>query len=73
MTTEPTLLVQAFPDERLGATHHERLIEYMGEAQGALLTVELLEELTHSGSHQSLARDEAIVRWLNMLEHHSSA
>ena len=73
MTTEPTLLVQAFPDERLGAIHHERLIEHMGEVQGDLLSVELLDELTHSGSHQSSARDEAIVRWLNMLEHHSSA
>ena len=73
MTPEPTLLVQAFPDERLGAIHHERLIEHMGQVQGDLLTVELLDELTHSGSHQSSARDEAIVRWLNMLEHHSSA
>ncbi len=73
MTHEPTLLVQAYPDERLGSSHYERLIALMGQAKDSHLTVELLEDLTHSGSHESAVRDAAIERWLSMLERHSSA
>ena len=63
---EPSLLVQAVPDERLGAVHHERLIKLMqGGKDESLLTVMLLDDLTHSGSHASSSRKAAVDAWLD--------
>ena len=73
MTKEPTLLVQAEPDERLGAVHHERLIKCMSEhPYGGLLQVHLLSDLRHSGSHESASRKSVIDDWLDEQFPHSS-
>lgn len=75
MPQERALLVQAIPDERLGSIHHERLIRLMEGGQSpTLLSTTLLEDLRHSGSHESLSRKAAVDAWLD--EHfqvHSSA
>ncbi len=73
MTKEPTLLVQAEPDERLGAVHHERLIKCMSEhPYEGLLHVHLLKDLRHSGSHESASRKIVIDGWLDEQFSHSS-
>lgn len=72
MPQEKALLVQAMPDERLGSAHYERLIRLMeSESQPALLTTELLNDLTHSGSHVSPSRKAAVDTWLD--EHYSAS
>ena len=75
MPRESVLLVQAIPDERLGSIHHERLIRLIeGGDNPSLLTTSLLDDLTHSGSHESPSRKAAVEAWLD--EHfngHSSA
>ena len=75
MPRERALLVQAIPDERLGSIHHERLIRLIeGGEDPSLLTTSLLDDLTHSGSHESPSRKAAVDAWLD--EHfqvHSSA
>ena len=75
MPRERALLVQAIPDERLGSIHHERLIRLIeGGEDPSLLTTTLLDDLTHSGSHESPSRKAAVEAWLD--EHfqvHSSA
>ena len=75
MPRERVLLVQAIPDERLGSIHHERLIRLIeGGDNPSLLTTSLLDDLTHSGSHESPSRKAAVEAWLD--EHfngHSSA
>ena len=75
MPRERALLVQAIPDERLGSIHHERLIRLIeGGDNPSLLTTSLLDDLTHSGSHESPSRKAAVEAWLD--EHfngHSSA
>ena len=66
MPQESSLLVQANPDERLGAVHHERLIALMtGGSEESLLTIALLDDLTHSGSHNSSSRKAAVDAWLD--------
>ena len=75
MPQERALLVQAIPDERLGSIHHERLIRLMEGGQSpTLLTTTLLEDLRHSGSHESPSRKAAVDAWLNEhFQFHSSA
>ena len=36
LPTESTLMVQANPDERLGAVHHQRLIEVMSSIEHSI-------------------------------------
>jgi pimeloyl-ACP methyl ester carboxylesterase len=71
---EPTLLVQAYPDDRLGSTHHERLVRVMKESNlSNMLTEEYLTDLQHSGSAICLSRDQAISRWIEKAQNHSSS
>ncbi len=66
ITNEPTLLVQANPDERLGPVHHERLIQCMeAPPYKGLLVVHLLNDLRHSGSHESASRKIVVDEWLD--------
>ena len=71
---EPTLMVQANPDERLGPVHHQRLMEVMvsGE-QPDLLKTHLLDDLRHSGSHESLSRKAVVDDWIDQRFGHSSS
>lgn len=65
MTSEPTLLVQAEPDERLGPTHHQRLVLAMREPPyDGLLQAHYLSDLRHSGSHDSQSRKAVVDEWL---------
>ena len=74
MVNEKTLLVQADPDERLGAVHHQRLIECMAKpAYSGLLTPHLLPDLRHSGSHVSDSRKRVVDEWIDDLYDYSSA
>ena len=74
ITTEPTLMVQANPDERLGAVHHQRLIAVMSsEGDPSLLTTHLLNDLRHSGSHESSSRNSVIDPWIDETFTHSSS
>ena len=66
ITTEPTLLVQADPDERLGPGHHERLVLAMKERPfNELLQSHFLPDLRHSGSHESASRKNVVDAWLD--------
>ena len=72
MTTEPTLLIQAEPDERLGPAHHQRLVLAMSEPPYAgLLQAHFLSDLRHSGSHESASRKAVIDAWLDENYPHS--
>ncbi len=65
MTSEPTLLVQAQPDERLGSAHHRRLVSAMSEPPyEGLLQEHYLTDLRHSGSHESASRKAVVDAWL---------
>ena len=73
MTTEPTLLIQAEPDERLGPSHHQRLVSAMSESPyDGLLEVHFLSDLRHSGSHDSASRKAVVDEWLDENSPHSS-
>ena len=73
LPNEPTLLVQASPDERLGDLHHQRLTDAMESAGlSDLLTVHLLEELDHSGANSNRARKAVIDRWIDANFNYSS-
>ena len=71
---EPTLMVQANPDERLGDVHHQRLIEAMSSVERSkLLTTHLLDDLRHSGSHESSSRKAVVDAWIDERINHSSS
>ena len=71
MPREPVLLVQAEPDERLGAAHHKRLTRAFKEAGLTnMLTAHHLESLRHSGSAVHEERDGLVSEWI---ETHSSS
>lgn len=73
LTREPTLMVQANPDERLGAVHHQRLMDVMASGEGAtLLTTHLLDDLRHSGSHECTSRKVVVDAWIDQHFTHSS-
>lgn len=74
LPTEPTLMVQANPDERLGAVHHQRLMEAMSTGErSTLLTTHLLDDLRHSGSHESSSRKAVVDTWIDERFNHSSS
>ena len=64
MFQEPTLLVQAANDERLGNAHHERLVREMEQTPLVKLNVHLLDTLPHSGAHEHPERDRLVAAWL---------
>lgn len=66
---EPCLLVQADPDERLGATHYERLIHQMELQNKGLLTTRMLPSLHHTGSHNHPLRNKIVGEWLDDIQH----
>ncbi len=71
---EPVLLVQADPDERLGPSHHRRLISTMTNDDGPiLLTVHMLPGLRHTGGYLNAPRKEKIDAWLDEQIAHSSS
>ena len=74
LPAEPTLMVQANPDERLGSVHHLRLIEAMSDS-GRMnhLDAHFLDDLRHSGSHESDSRKTVIDAWLDEQDNHSSS
>ena len=65
MLSEPTLLVQASNDERLGNAHHERLVHEMKQTPSVRLDVHRLDSLTHSGAHEHAERDRLVAAWLD--------
>lgn len=72
MTSEPTLLIQADPDERLGPWHHQRLLSVMSEPPfEGLLEAHFLSDLRHSGSHESASRKAVVDAWLDENYTHS--
>ena len=74
MPNEATLMVQANPDERLGPVHHQRLIEAMSYAnKKSSLETHLLDDLRHSGSHESDSRKTVVDTWLDEHFDHSSS
>ena len=64
MFSEPTLLVQAANDERLGNAHHKRLVREMKQTPSVQLDVHLLDSLPHSGAHEHAERDRLVADWL---------
>ena len=63
---EATLMVQANPDERLGSIHHRRLIKAMSDTKNtSILETHLLDDLRHSGSHESDSRKTVVDAWLD--------
>ena len=74
LPNEPTLMVQANPDERLGAVHHQRLVDVMSSGERSnLLTTHLLDDLRHSGSHESSSRKAVVDAWIDEHVNHSSS
>ena len=67
MVQEPCLLVQADPDDRLGDSHHERLVNTMGHQGKGLLSTHMLPTLTHSGSHVHPQRNQLVGEWLDAM------
>jgi pimeloyl-ACP methyl ester carboxylesterase len=66
MTLEPTLLVQAANDERLGNTHYLRLQKCYDEAgTKELLTSRVMDSLRHSGCAVHAERDVVVNQWLD--------
>ncbi|MGB1588153.1 MAG: alpha/beta hydrolase [Poseidonia sp.] len=73
MPDEPTLVVQASPDERLGMNHYERLLTAMNDrGRSHLLSSHLLTSLRHTGANKHAERDQIIHEWLNSVAHSSS-
>ena len=74
LTTEPTLLVQAANDERLGDAHYLRL-QKCHDAAGTshILTTNVMEDLRHSGCAIHDRRDTVVGEWLDQKEIHSSS
>jgi esterase/lipase len=71
---EPVLLVQADPDERLGPSHHKRLVSSMNNHDDTnLLTVHMLPDLRHTGGYLNAPRKEKIDAWLDEQKVHSSS
>jgi hypothetical protein len=65
-TQEPTLLVQAANDERLGDTHYLRLQKCHDDAgTKELLTSRIMESLRHSGCAVHADRDVVVNQWLD--------
>jgi len=62
--TEPTLLLQAANDERLGNTHHERLVGEMKRSTSVPFEAHMLDTLTHSGAHDHAERHALVASWL---------
>ena len=63
---EPTLLVQAHNDERLGDSHFLRLQRAFDESGNKnLLTSVIMEGLRHSGCAIHQERDDVVNEWLN--------
>ena len=63
---EPTLLVQAHNDERLGDSHFLRLQRAFAESENEnLLTSVIMEGLRHSGCAIHQERDDVVNEWLN--------
>lgn len=62
---EPCLLVQADPDDRLGSTHHQRLVRVASQSPSSALTVHMLPTLTHSGSHEHPLRNRLVGEWID--------
>jgi pimeloyl-ACP methyl ester carboxylesterase len=61
----PLLCLQASPDQRLGMSHYERLLEtYSTPALSHFLTEHQLRTLTHSGAKHNKEREQAIEAWL---------
>lgn len=74
LTNEPTLLVQAADDERLGEIHYLRLQRSHDEAGTRhLLTTEVMDELRHSGCAVHNGRDAVVIQWLDQQSFHSSS
>lgn len=68
---EPVLVVQANPDERLGAVHHERLVAAMSKrGRSSDFTLVKLDTLRHSGAYVHEERERIVADWL---EAHSSS
>jgi pimeloyl-ACP methyl ester carboxylesterase len=66
LTQEPTLLVQAANDERLGDTHYLRLQKCHDDAgTKGLLTSRIMESLRHSGCAVHADRDVVVNQWLD--------
>lgn len=71
MPTEPLLLVQASPDERLGEAHHVRLCDEMDrQGLGHNLSSHYLPSMRHSGSHDHPQRESIVGGWIDA---HSSS
>jgi pimeloyl-ACP methyl ester carboxylesterase len=70
---EPTLLLQAHPDERLGLTHFERLTQALAEnSANVALESHLINGLTHKGANVHNERDELVTEWSNKQVRYSS-
>jgi len=66
MTNEPTLLLQAHNDERLGDSHYLRMQKsYQVEGLENLLTSVVMEDLRHSGCAVHKGRDILVNAWLD--------
>ena len=62
----PTLVVQAANDERLGQIHYQRLVDsFKDTGRLDLLTDIVIDDLTHSGARENSNRDDAINTWLD--------
>jgi len=74
MTSEPTLLIQAHNDERLGDTHYLRLEDAFSKSgNGHLLTSNIMEDLRHSGCAIHERRDVVVNQWLDKVRNYSSS
>ena len=74
LPSEPILLVQADPDERLGPIHATRLVSSMeANDRSELLTVHMLPELRHTGGYTNDARKALVDAWLDQQSIHSSS
>ena len=62
----PTLIVQAANDERLGQIHYQRLVDsFKVTGRLELLTDIVIDDLTHAGARENSNRDNVINTWLD--------
>ncbi len=73
MPDEPTLIIQANPDERLGISHFERLKQaILDEDKEGLLEDYLVDGLTHNGANTHAERDRIVSGWVKRRATYSS-
>ena len=64
LPSQPTLIVQAETDNRLGRDHYDALVHELEQQEESDYVAHLISSLTHSGARENPDRENHIVSWL---------